>query len=583
MKRRKRIGIISMLFLGIALILTSCGGGGGGDGTTPAYTIGGTVSGLSGTLALQNNGGDDLTISADGASFIFNTALADGSTYNVTVKTQPDGQTCTVSNNAGTISGDDVTDVTVTCSVDTYTVGGTVNGLSGTLVLQNNGGDDLQITSDGAFTFSTALADGAGYNVTVKTQPAGQTCIVINGSGTISSADVTDVSVNCTGKAWTNPTSLADNISPDGQGVWNPQVAMDDNGNAVIVWSQSDGSNSQIFKSEYRKGTWTNPSSLTDNISPDGTGALWGSPQVAMDDNGNAVIVWSQSDGSYDQIFKSEYRKGTWTNPSSLADNISPNGGEVGWFPQVAMDDNGNAVIVWQQYDGNGYYQIFKSEYRKGVWTNPSSLADNISPNGGEAWWNPQVAMDDNGNAVIVWSQSDGSNWQIFKSEYRNGIWTNPASLADNISPDGQGADGPQVAMDDNGNAVIVWKQYDGSNYQIFKSEYRKGVWTNPSSLSDNISPNGGEAWWFPQVAMDDNGNAVIVWERRDDSGWQVFKSEYRNGAWTNPASLADNISPDGEGVYYPQVAMDDNGNAVIVWEQYDGSGNYQVFKSEYR
>ncbi len=257
MKRRKRTGIISMLFLGIALILSGCGGSGGGISD---YTIGGTVNGLSGTVVLQNNGGDDLQITSDG-TFTFSTAIADGSTYSVTVKTQPDGQTCTGSKNTGTISGADVTDVTVTCSVDTYidtyTVGGTVSGLSGTVVLQNNGGDDLTITTEGAFTFNTVLADGSGYNVTVKTQPDGQTCTVTNGNGTISSADVTDVSVNCAGKAWTNPSSLADNISPAGQNADYPEVAMDDNGNTVITWRQYDGSNYQIFKSEYRNGVWS--------------------------------------------------------------------------------------------------------------------------------------------------------------------------------------------------------------------------------------------------------------------------------------------------------------------------------------
>jgi hypothetical protein len=50
---------------------------------------------------------------------------------------------------------------------DTYTVGGSVSGLSGTLVLQNNGGDDLTITADGDFTFNNALKDGEAYRVTV--------------------------------------------------------------------------------------------------------------------------------------------------------------------------------------------------------------------------------------------------------------------------------------------------------------------------------------------------------------------------------------------------------------------------------
>jgi hypothetical protein len=83
--------------------------------------------------------------------------------------------------------------------------------------------------------------------------------------------------------------------------------------------------------------------------------------------------------------------------------------------------------------------------------------------------------MDDNGNAIITWYQSDGFKNQIFKSEYRGGVWHHPSSLTDNISPDGQSASYPQVAMDNNGNAIITWEQLDGSNWQIFKSEYRWG------------------------------------------------------------------------------------------------------------
>jgi hypothetical protein len=54
-------------------------------------------------------------------------------------------------------------------------------------------------------------------------------------------------------------------------------------------------------------------------------------------------------------------------------------------------------------------------------WIHPADLADNISPDGQDAYivCSPQVAMDDNGDAIITWEQSDGSNWQIFKSEYR--------------------------------------------------------------------------------------------------------------------------------------------------------------------
>ncbi len=170
---------------------------GTGDGTAVfTYTVGGTVSGLSGALTLQLNDGEELDITANGA-FTFATRLGSSEDYSLTVATQPSNQTCTVINGSGTIPGADVTGILVFCSADTYTVGGTVSGLAGTLTLQNNGGDDLVVTEEGGFTFATAIADGASYNVTVLTHPDGQACSVTNGTGSISGADVTDVAVAC--------------------------------------------------------------------------------------------------------------------------------------------------------------------------------------------------------------------------------------------------------------------------------------------------------------------------------------------------------------------------------------------------
>ena len=79
----------------------------------------------------------------------------------------------------------------------TYTVSPTVSGLVGTVVLQDNGGDNLSVSANGVATFSTALATGATYAVTVLTQPSGSICNVSNGTGTISSANVTNVTVVC--------------------------------------------------------------------------------------------------------------------------------------------------------------------------------------------------------------------------------------------------------------------------------------------------------------------------------------------------------------------------------------------------
>ena len=214
--RRKIMGwLVCSLVVVVGAMGTGCGGSSRST-TTPAatYTVGGTLTGLSGTVVLQNNAADDLTLTEDD-SFTFATALADGATYEVTVSSQPAGQTCSVSSSSGTISGADVTTVAVVCSSITYTVGGTVSGMTSdtTLVLQNNAADDLTITADGSFTFVTALADGADYAVTVLTQPTDKTCVLSSASGTLAGANVTDVSVVCVLSRWANSVLLGDGAS----------------------------------------------------------------------------------------------------------------------------------------------------------------------------------------------------------------------------------------------------------------------------------------------------------------------------------------------------------------------------------
>jgi trimeric autotransporter adhesin len=172
----------------------------------PTHSIGGTVSGLTGRgLVLENNGDDDIIVTADGP-FTFRDRLNEKATYSVEVLLQPSDQTCIVVNGAGTIGSIDVTNVNVNCGTKTYSIGGTVSGLTGTgLVLQNGGQNDLPISGNGPFTFSTGLANGANYAVSVLTQPSNpsQACAVSSASGVVTGANVTGVVVNCSSGSFT--------------------------------------------------------------------------------------------------------------------------------------------------------------------------------------------------------------------------------------------------------------------------------------------------------------------------------------------------------------------------------------------
>ena len=199
MRSEIRFGISTLL---ATACLSMIGCGGGSKSTTPpatvTYAIGGAVAGLTGTgLVLENNGGNDLTVSASATSFTFSTAVPSNGVYSVTVLTQPTGETCAVSNNAGTATAN-VTNVSVTCT-PLYTIGGAITGLTGSgLVLEDNGGDNLAVSAGAtSFTFPTPVVSGGAYSVAVLTQPLGESCAVGNGSGAAGAA-ITSVTVSCT-------------------------------------------------------------------------------------------------------------------------------------------------------------------------------------------------------------------------------------------------------------------------------------------------------------------------------------------------------------------------------------------------
>ena len=211
--------------VGVALMLGSCGT----SAVVTTYTIGGTLYGLVGTgLVLQDNAGDNLPLASNGG-FIFATALASGTKYDVTVLTQPSSpaQTCIVTSPSGTATAN-VSSAVVTCNTNTFTVGVGVAGLSGmNLVLQNIGGDNLTVNANGTFTFATAISRGSTYNVTVLTQPSSpaQTCGVSNGFGTATIANITGIQVNCF------PTTATDTIGVSVSGLAaGTNVVLENNG-----------------------------------------------------------------------------------------------------------------------------------------------------------------------------------------------------------------------------------------------------------------------------------------------------------------------------------------------------------------
>jgi ribosomal protein S11 len=215
--------------LAAALLLAACGGGVGVTANAPP--VAGSVIGLlaGNSVQLQDNGGDTLTVFGNGG-FRFATQLANGSSYAVTVLAQPTNENCVVKDGTGIVGTSNLINVIVTCSPDSYSISGTVSGLlSGrSVVLEDNGGNATTLGANGAFTFTTPVASGSNYAVTVATQPGGQTCAITNGSGTVGDSNVDDVSVDCSGNTY-NVIANVSGITIGGL------VLQDDGGNNLSI------------------------------------------------------------------------------------------------------------------------------------------------------------------------------------------------------------------------------------------------------------------------------------------------------------------------------------------------------------
>ncbi len=170
--------------------------------TTGPFAVGGMISGLNGgKVGLKNNSnGDLLTVSSDG-SYSFPADTPSGGPYDIVVQTQPTyppaEENCVVANGSGTAGGN-VVNVNITCTKKSYLLTGTVNGQTGNVVVQDNGANDQTTTvSSPNFSFGM-IPSGTGYLVTVLSKPITQSCVVVNASGTITNANVSNVMVNCT-------------------------------------------------------------------------------------------------------------------------------------------------------------------------------------------------------------------------------------------------------------------------------------------------------------------------------------------------------------------------------------------------
>ncbi|MBL0226644.1 MAG: hypothetical protein IPQ16_14045 [Geobacteraceae bacterium] len=345
-------------------------------------------------------------------------------------------------------------------------------------------------------------------------------------------------------------------IEPDPtQNARAPRVAMDAQGNAIAVWPHFDGIRYNIWANRYTAGGgWGEPVLLETD---DGDARV---PRIAMDAAGNAVVVWFQNDGARNNIWANRYTVDLgWGTPTLIENN---NDGAAS-APQVAMDAIGNAMAVWDQDDGKRN-NIWSSRYIAGVGWGTAVLIE--TNDAGTARY-PQVKIDAKGSAVAVWQQSDGTLNNIWANRYVVGVgWGAAVILETDKSGD---ALLPQIAVDAQGNAIAIWSQSDGTRENIWSNRYSTGIgWGTAALLETNNAGSAGDA----QVAIDPQGNALAVWGQSDGTRNNIYGNWYTPGAgWGIAVLLETDNAGDSR---YPQVAMIAQGIATAVWLQSDGTRN---------
>jgi phage terminase large subunit-like protein len=191
--------------------------------------------------------------------------------------------------------------------------------------------------------------------------------------------------------------------------------------------------------------------------------------------------------------------------------------------------------------------------------------AADISPGGQDAT-TPQVAVAPDGTSTVVWSGLEGANFGIYERQVAADGTPEPVHQ---LSAAAQDAFSPQVAVGPDGTATVVWIRSDGSNFLVQERQVDPDGTLEPTKT---LSATGGDAA-EPQVAVAPNGAATIVWKRFEASNFRIKERRIEPDGSVEVAN-SHNLSAAGENAVEPQVAVAPDGTATVVWSLFDGTSS---------
>jgi len=287
---------------------------------------------------------------------------------------------------------------------------------------------------------------------------------------------------------------------------------------------------------------------------------------IAMDENGNFVVVWSSylQDGSSNGVFGRLFDPNCGQLGEEFQVNTTSAGNQA--EPAVAMDAAAGFIVAWQ---GPGFIE----ENREDIYA--QRFDPNGAPAGEEFLVNsytddqqlfPCATMNDHDTFVIVW-ESNNTPLEGDKAIYGRLFDSNGVEFGEEflVNEELSVCRYPDVAADANGNFAVVWMEEKGTNSIMGRLFDPNG---EPRTDAFDVSTIGFGSVTRPSIAMDDSGRFVVTWDGdpnlagMDDIHARLFDA---NGAPSGEQFLVNTITTCAQ--QYPQAAMNGEGEFVIVWD----------------
>ncbi len=342
------------------------------------------------------------------------------------------------------------------------------------------------------------------------------------------------------------------------------QIAMDANGNYVVVWQDSglDGFGSAAVMRRFQADGTPLGSDFVVNSTTFGS---QGSPDIAMRGDGDFVVVWESfgQDGSGKGVFGQRFSANGTPAGTEFAVNTTTTGDQG--VPVVAMAEDGTFVVAWEGNDASGT-GIYLRRYSATGSPLTGEVVVNADTGGDQK--TPALAMQPSGDFILAWSSVGTNAADIFVRRFHANTSPKEAEFRTNTSLSGDQIR-PDLGIDGLGNFVVVWH---GTATSSVNSIFGRRYDSNAVPLTGEISLCNASPFHQtnPRIAVSPGGTAVVAWQRDEGNGVfhdvlaTVFDAGFnvlRPQAVINTFTTASQDSP--------AVIIDGMEDAVITWNSY--------------